>query len=245
MTLAPLLRKELLHVRRSRGALLSALLLPLLLMVVMPAFQLASLRALQEQVPLSSLPATALPSDLFDPDTFMLQFLLPLVVAISGLIVPSVAATYTVVAEHEHRTLDLLMALPVRVVDMLAAKMLAMLVLGVSVALPLFAIDAAVILSLGLADVAYLAGLLLLLLAALVCSVCESLVLALLARDLRTTNNLNGALLTPVTAIMVAILLAVPAPARLLAVTALLLAVAAVALGVAWRYLTFERYLAP
>jgi ABC-type Na+ efflux pump permease subunit len=170
--------------------------------------------------------------------------LLPLVVAISGLVVPSVAATYTVVAEHERRTLELLVALPVRAGDVLVAKMLAMLVLGAGVAIPLFAIDAVAVVLLGLGDAAYLVQLLLVLLAAVICSICEALVLALVAPDLRTTNNLNGALITPVTLAIVAILLGAPPAVRLPAVAALLAGLALVAYLCAWRCLTFERYLA-
>lgn len=229
-----LLRKELLQVRRSRGALLSGILLPLLLMVVMPGFQLSSLQSVRESGPL--------PGDLSDPEQLFTQFLLPLLVAISGLVVPSVAATYTVVAEHERRTLELLVALPVRAGDVLLAKMLAMLILGVSVALPLFAIDAVALLVLGLAEPGYLLQLLLVLVAALICSICEALVLALVARDLRTTNNLNGALITPVTVVMVGILLGAPPAFRLPGLAVFLLLAAGVAYLCAARWLTFERY---
>ena len=234
--IGPLLRKELLQVRRSRGALLSGIVLPLLLMVVMPGFQLASLRSVRDAGPL--------PGDLSDAQQLFTSFLLPLAVAISGLIVPSVAATYTVVAEHERRTLELLVALPVRASDVLLAKMLAMLVLGVGVAIPLFAIDAVAVVLLGLGDAGYLVQLLLVLVAALICSICEALVLALVARDLRTTNNLNGALITPVTLAIVTILLGAPPAVRLPALAALLAGLALVAYLCAWRWLTFERYLA-
>jgi ABC-2 type transport system permease protein len=223
--IAPLLRKELLQVRRSRGALVSGILLPLLLMVIMPAFQLASLRSVQEG------------EELFT------SFLLPLLVALSGLIVPSAAATHTVVAEHERRTLELLVALPVRAADVLLAKMLAMLVLAFSVCVPLFGVDAAAVLVLGVGDLGYVLGLLLVLLSALACSVCEALVLGLVARDLRTTNNLNGAMLVPVTLVLVSILLGAPEGWRLVAVAGFLLLTAALAYVCASRWLTFERYL--
>jgi ABC-type Na+ efflux pump permease subunit len=243
--LGPLLRKELLQVRRSRGAVLSGTLVPLLLMVIMPGLQLASLASVPEQAGVGLRGAFgSLPDDLAAPDRLLTEFLLPLVVAISGLLVPSVAATYTVVAEHERRTLDLLVALPVRASDVLAAKMLATLALAVGVALPMFAVDAAALLWLGLAGVPYVLQLLGVLLAALVCSVGESLVLALVARDLRTTNNLNGALLAPITMAEAAILLGAPAPARLIGVALLLLGLGGLGFAAAWRWLTFERYLA-
>ena len=241
--IGPLLRKELLQVRRSRGALLSGVLLPLLLMVVMPALQLASLRAVADTLPAE--PGLGpLPPDLAEPAQLLTHFLLPLMVAISGLIVPSVAATYTVVAEHERRTLELLVALPVRASDLLLAKMLAMLVLGLGVAVPLFVLDAVALVWLGLADVGYVLLVLLVLLAALGCSVCEALVLALVARDLRTTNNLNGALLAPVSLATLAILLGAPPAWRLPALAALLAGLGVLAYVCAWRWLSFERYLA-
>ena len=224
-----LLRKELLQVRRSRGALVSGTLLPLLLLVILPASQVATLRSVPEAA---------------DAQGLLTGFLLPLMVALSGLVVPSVAATYTVVSEHERRTLQLLMALPVQAADLVRAKMLAMLVLAVCVAVPLFAVDGVAVVVLGLGDLAYVLELLVVLLAALACSVCEALVLALLARDLRTTNNLNGALVTPVTLALVGILLGAPPGVRLPLVAGLLALLGGIAYVVAARWLTFERYLA-
>ena len=239
----PLLRKELLQVRRSRGALISGTLLPLLLMIVMPMMQLGSLRTLPDQSLRLNGGTGPLPADFTRPDHVLTRFLLPLLIAVTGLIAPSVAAAYTVVAEHERRTLDLLVALPVRVGDVLLAKLLAVLALSACVVVPLFVVDAAAVLWLGLAGPLDVAELALVLLAAMVCSLGESLLLALLARDLRTTNNLNGALLAPITLAIVAILLVAPAPARLPAVAGMLLLAATFAFATAWRFLSFERYL--
>jgi ABC-2 type transport system permease protein len=71
-----------------------------------------------------------------------------------------------------------------------------------------------------------------------------ALLIALLARDLRTANNLNGALLGPLMLVMFAILFGLSGWARLTALVVVLLGAGAVAFLVALRWLTFERYLA-
>ena len=242
-----LLGKELRQVRRSRAALLSATLLPVFLMTVMPLVQLFAVekteRIQQPTVSGGFVPA-GMADAITDPTRFFVQVMLPLFLTLGGLVVPSVAATYTVVAEREKRTLDLLMALPVTVSDILIAKLLAMLVLAVAVVLPLFTIDMAVLLGMGLIGPVEIVLWLLLLLAALACSVGVALLLALLARDFRTANNLNGAFLGPMILLALAVLFVVGGPLRYLLLIALLLTLGAVAVIVGVRWLTFERYLA-
>jgi hypothetical protein len=97
---------------------------------------------------------------------------------------------------------------------------------------------------LGLVSAVDVATLFVLLLASLACSVGVALLLALLARDFRTANNLNGAFLGPVILAVIALLFAVPEPLSYLLLGALLVAVAATATAVGLRWLTFERYLA-
>jgi ABC-2 type transport system permease protein len=246
-TVRVLLGKELRQVRRSKGAMLTATLLPLLLMTVTPLLQLYAARqpgmsgtALGQGTSLP--PAMAGLAD--DPAQLLVRVMLPLFLVLGGLIVPSVAATYTVVAEREKRSIELLMALPVRVGDLLLAKLLAMLLLASAVVLPLFAVDAAVLLWLRLVGVGTLVALLSLLLAALACSVGVALLLALLARDFRTANNLNGAFVGPLIVAAMAVLFLVPGPLSYLLLGGLLLLVAAGTVWAGLRWLTFERYLA-
>jgi len=242
-----LLDKELKQVRRSRAALASSTLLPLLLITAAPMGQLLAMRSAPPE-PAPNLPSGALPPGLADavsdPNLFFVRFLLPLFIAMGGLIVPSVAATYTVVAERERRTLDLLMALPVSVSDILLAKLLSMLVLAGSVVLPLFLIDAAVLLWLGVANTLDIVLLLALLIAALACSLGIALLLALIARDFRTANNLNGAMLGPLVVIVLAILIAAPRPINFAMLVVVLLGTGGLAVLAGLRWLTFERYLA-
>lgn len=242
-----LVRKELLQVRRNRGALLSATLLPLMLMVLVPLSQLFSMRLAGGSTrPLLPegivMPAGLL--ELAEPQQLFTRILLPMFVTMSGLVVPSIAASYTVVAERERRTLDLLMALPVRVHDIVLAKLVATMVMAGVVVLPLFMLDAAVVLSMGVAGPGYVVQLLVLLLCALACSAGLALLLALLARDFRTANNINGALSGPLVVLTGLTLFLLPGGISQLVLAALLLLVGGTALAVGLRWLTFERYLA-
>jgi ABC-2 type transport system permease protein len=240
----PLVRKELRQVLRSRGALASTTLLPLLLMVIAPGLQLFSISAAMSQGGPTRAPAgVAVPEVVTDPQLLITRFLFPLFLVLGGMIVPGVAATYTVVGERERRSLELLVALPVRVSDILTAKLLAMLLLTGGVVIPLFVLDATALLTLGFASLLDVLQLFLALLGSLAYAVGAALLLALLARDLRTAQNLNGALLVPVTALAAGLLIVLPVSFSLLAVTALLFLAAAGCVLIGLKWLTFERYL--
>src|SRR5260221_10118977 len=118
--------------------------------------------------------------------------MLPTFVALAGIMVPSVAAVHTIVVERERRSVELLIALPVRVRDILLAKLAATLALCAAILIPLFVLDAAGLLLMDLLGAADVLLMLLVLLAALCCSISMALLVALLARDFRTANNLNG-----------------------------------------------------
>ncbi len=230
--------------RRSRGALLSATLLPILLMVVVPMGQLLALRS--DPTGASLRAQGSLPPGLIgvtEPKDLFLLVMFPLFVTLGGLVVPSVSATYTVVSEREKRSIELLMALPVSVGEVLAAKLLATLVVAALVVLPLFALDMAVLFAVGYGSPGYTLIMLLVLLSALTCAVGVALLLALLSRDFRTANNLNGAMLGPLIMAVMAVAFAVPGELRFVALIATLLIMAAGTLFVGLRWLTFERYL--
>lgn len=238
-----LLGKELRQLGRSRGALVSATLLPLLLLVVVPIPQLVTLRNLPLDIP--SMPGGGPPGlqSLRGADAFVVLLLYPLFVTICGMIVPSLAASYTIVTERERRTLELLVALPVRLSQILVAKLLSILILGIVVTVPLFAVTATLVVILGAASAAEMALVLVPLGTAVVCSTCLSLLLTLLARDFRTANNVNGVLFFPVLIVAAGILVGVGGSARLLVLGAALLAIGGVAILAGARWITFERYL--
>ncbi|HEY8829995.1 MAG TPA: ABC transporter permease subunit, partial [Candidatus Limnocylindria bacterium] len=171
-----LLGKELRQLGRSRGALVSATLLPLLLLVVVPIPQLVTLRNLPLDIPELPGGGPAGLQSLRGADAFVL-LLYPLFVTICGMIVPSLAASYTIVTERERRTLELLVALPVRLSRILVAKLLSILILGIVVTVPPFAVTATLVVILGAATPAEMALVLVPLVAAVVCSTCLSLLL--------------------------------------------------------------------
>jgi ABC-2 type transport system permease protein len=234
-----LFAKELRQIRRSRAALLSATVLPFVLMVVTPGVQYWSLTMRDAAAALRTQEVGALGDD---PKEVFSRLLLPMFIGMAGLVTPSVMAIYTVVGERERRSLDLLMALPVRPSHILIAKLLAVLVFASSILVPMFLFDVVVLMSLRVIDVGYAALLLLLLLSTIVYAVSEALLLALLARDLRTAQNLNGALLIPGVMLTVAILFGAPLDLRLPLLMVMFLALAVVMMLVGLRWLTFERY---
>jgi ABC-2 type transport system permease protein len=221
---------------------LSATLLPLFLMVISPIGQYLSLRDAPVRA-MTSAPTPAGLAAVERPEQMLTEFFLPFILGVVGLLVPTVAAMHAIVTERERRTIELLIALPVTVRDVLLAKLVAMLVLSGVVLMPLFAIDAAWLLWSGLATPARIGLYLLVLLAGCVCSISLALVLTLLARDLRTANQLNGMLIGPLVLALLGVFMFVPGEARWLIAIGLLLVVAAAGLVIALRWLTFERYL--
>ena len=238
-----LLQKELRQISRSRRAMVSAILLPVLLMVVVPVSQFFSLQS-TGRPSRGGFPLTGGAANAGEPMQLFTQLMLPLFIALGGVIVPSVSAAYTVVAEREKGSLELLISLPASVGDILTAKLLSVLMMASIAVLPLFALDAAGLLISQVAGPAYVVMLLLVLLGALTCSVGIALVMALLVRDFRTANNLNGAFVVPIMIVSSAILIAIPGDVHLLVLAVVLALFGGMAFMAGLRWLTFERYLA-
>lgn len=238
-----LVRKELRQFLRSRTAILTGLLLPALIMVVAPLVQLGAASA--GSAVKSSLPPTAVPglSGLSQLSDIFLYFTFPLFFVLGGLMTPSLAATHTVISERERRSIELLVALPVSVTDILTAKMTANLAVAGVTLLPLFVVDAVAVLALTHAGPLYVLAALLLVLSALTASIGISLLLALLARDFRTANNLNGFFVVPTMVMTGLCVTLVPGLWRFVVLSLLMLALGGLAYLVAVRWLTFERYL--
>jgi ABC-2 type transport system permease protein len=240
-----LVDKEIRQLLRSRGALISSLILPVMFLIVVPAIQYFSFAAAPSGGrAVNGIPNAAPPGLAgLRPSGILTFYLLPMFTALAGIVMPSVTSLYTIVQERERRTLELLVALPVRLTDIIYAKLGATLLIAVVVMLPLFAIQAVAVLVVGLAGPAWVAAELLLLGCAIACSICISFVLALLARDFRTSQQINGFLLMPILILVNAVLLVLPGSIKVPTLAVLLLVAGAVALGVAVRRLTFERYL--
>jgi ABC-2 type transport system permease protein len=240
--LRALLWLELRQLGRGRGAVLSAVFLPLLMMVGLPLYHLGGLRAAPHDA-LRDMGSLQALGGFTDPAGAFTGFVLPLYVALAGVLTAPGTASYSLVTDRERRALDLLAALPIRVGDILAAKVAAVLLICAAITLPLLGIDAVVLASQHLAGAAYLLQLLLLLLAALFCSTGITLVLTLVARDYRTARNLAALQTAPIAVLLTTALLVAPGAAKLLAGAALLTVLGLAASVVARRWLTFERYL--
>lgn len=236
-----LFRKELRQFLRSRQAVLTGLLLPTLLMVVAPVLQLLSANSAR---PRSNIPVVVPGlNGINDVKSIFLYFTFPLFVVLAGLMTPSLAAVYTVISERERRSIELLVALPVSVTDIVTAKLGANLAVAAATLAPLFAVDAAVILLVTTAGPLFVVAAFLTLLSALTASIGVSLLLALVARDFRTANNLNGAFVLPTMIVTGLCVTLVPGLWRFLVLAVLLLAMGGAASWIALRWLTFERYL--
>ena len=239
-----LLWKETRQLGRNRTAMLTAAMLPFIILFLAPIQLLVAVHIGGgpgiEQLRNSPLPGFA---DITEPSQLLVQFFYPMMLVIGGLLLPSLTTTYAIVAERERRSLELLISLPVTVGEILAAKLLAVLAVTALIGLPYVAVILTLLLILGIASAATIPALLAPFLAAVACSICISLLLTLLARDFRTANNLSGAFVVPALLLTVGTLGAVGGPARTYVLAVILLALGAVALFAALRWVSVERYL--
>lgn len=238
-----LLWKETRQIGRNRTAMLTAAMLPFVILFLAPIQLLVALHfgggAGFDQLRDSPLPGL---TDVTDPSQLLVQFFYPMLLVIGGLLLPSLTTTYAIVAERERRSLELLISLPVTVSEILAAKLLAVLAVTAVIGLPYVAIVLTLLLVLGVADATAIPALLAPFVAAVACSTGISLLLTLLARDFRTANNLSGAFIVPALLVTVFTLGAVGGPARTYVLALVLLTMGAVAVFAALRWVSFERY---
>ncbi|MBI4319907.1 MAG: ABC transporter permease subunit [Chloroflexi bacterium] len=242
--IAALLWKETRQIPRKRSAVISAVLFPLLFFVALPLGNIVGIRAAAVSAPVGPNAPAGFGNIAGDPILMMRDFMLPLFITLGGLVIPSIAATYTIIGERERRTLELLVALPVSLAQIVFAKLIAVLLLATGIAVPLFLTDALVMIALGIASPVDALGLLFLLVAALVYSTSSALVVALIAADFRTANNVNGALLGPTILLVMAAMALLPGGVlRSVVLGVAFLAVATILTAVALRVLTLERFL--
>ncbi|HXM58888.1 MAG TPA: ABC transporter permease [Candidatus Dormibacteraeota bacterium] len=238
--------KEVRQLTRNTAAMLSSLFMPAVLVVLAPILALLASRT-QPYRELRVPPLTAsLPGfDVVrDGQGYFLYVTIPVLFVLAALLTPILSATHTLIVERERRSLELLMALPVVVGDILTAKLAANLATAVATIVPMFLVDAVVILTLTGAGMAYVVGSLFLLLTTLVASAGASLLMALLSRDLRTATQLGGMLSVPPLLITGLCIVFVPGLGRFAVLGLLMLALGCGALYSGLRWLTSERYVA-
>lgn len=234
--------KELRQLVRNRQAVLAAAVLPLLLLGLVPAVQVYAFTHVRAGGGGQPGPAAQGIAGLSGAGVVAL-YLLPLFVSLAGVLAPAVTAVATIVVERERRTVELLVALPVTVAEILTAKLAATMAAIALVTVPLTLVDGAVAVTVLHQPPLYVPLLLLLLAGALASSSCLSAVLAILARDYRTAQQLSGLLVFPLLLVVNLVLLVVPGLARLPALAGVLTLLGALAAWLAVRRFTFERYL--
>ncbi len=241
-----LFRKEWRQLTASKSAMATSVLVPIFLLGIIPQIMGAAVAhpnpAKNGQLP------QALNIGLFheiDQDPKRLPVaLLPLFVCVVGLVLPSMMATHLLINEREQRTLELLVALPVRIEQVLKAKLFAVLAATLCFTVPILAVDMVVLPLRGAARVQDLIALPLLLACVLAYSTSVALLLGVLARDFRTANNIGGAILAPSIIVTMALGMLLPGGSiRMLGMGAVYLIAAAVAARIALRTATFERLL--
>jgi ABC-type Na+ efflux pump permease subunit len=236
--------KEVRQLTRNTAAMLSSLFMPAVLIVLAPVLALLASRT-QPYRDLSvpeltrSLPGFDL---VHDGEGYFLYVTLPFLFVMAALLAPILAGIHTLIVERERRSLELLMALPVVVGDILAAKLAAILATAIATIVPMFLVDAVVIVSLTGAGMAYVMGALFLIVTTLVASVSASLLMALMARDLRSATSLGGMLSVPPLLLTGLCVVFVPGLGRFVVLGLLMLALGCGALFGGLRWLTWERY---
>jgi ABC-2 type transport system permease protein len=240
-----LFRKEWRQLSAGTSALVTGAILPVLLLGAVPLFMsLAASSPKGHEKPIAEAMRFGLLGELHTDPRHFAGSMLPVMVALAGMILPTMMASYLLITERERRTLELLVALPVRIEQVLLAKMLATLLASVLMTLPVLLIDMVVLPARGAATFEQVIALPLLLVSALALSISVALVMSLLSKDFRTANNMAGALLVPL--VFGSFVLHMLLPGGVLRPLGMSLAYAVAAVFVlryALRTVTFERLL--
>ncbi len=204
--LRALLQKEARQITRSRRTVVAALTVPTLMLVVVTLGDILALKigfGSHRIYLLSSARSVS-------PETLLRHFSLPILVTISSLVTPSILMGDVLLGERERRTLELLVALPITALDVVLAKLGAVLGFALSVTIPVFLLNVAIVSLFGYATPLQEAALGGLLLAAVLYSAGSGLLVALLAGEPRAANIVSGLVLGPVVPVEGLILTVVP-----------------------------------
>jgi ABC-2 type transport system permease protein len=238
--------KEVRQLTRNTAAMLSSLFMPAVLIVLAPVLALLASRTQPyHDIHVPAVTATLPGFDVIhDGEGYFLYITLPFLFVIAALLTPILAGIHTLIVERERRSLELLMALPVLVGDILVAKLAAILATAVATIVPMFAVDAVVIVSLTGAGMAYVLAALFLIITTLVAAVSASLLIALMARDLRSATSLGGMLSVPPLLLTGLCVVFVPGLGRFVVLGLLMLGLGCAILYGGLRWLTSEQYVA-
>jgi Cu-processing system permease protein len=192
--LRPLFRKEARQIMRSKRTVAAAALVPALMLIFVTGGDIVTLR-----LGFGSKPIYLLSSAHAVSGTYLLRhFTLPVLITISSLVTPSIVMGDVLFGERERRTLDLLVGLPISALDVVIAKLAAVLLFALSVTIPLFALNVVIVSAFGYGSVSQTAALCELMLAAICYSATSALLIALVAGEARAANIVSGLLLGPI-----------------------------------------------
>lgn len=237
--------KEWQQLRGSGAAFWTGMLVPVFMLLVIPqTFILALAGKPIESSGDPSPIAFGLIADLVNDPTRVGVAFLPFFITISALIAPTSLITHAIVQERETRTLELLVALPVRIQQVIAAKLASAYLAAMGVCGACLLVLSTELLVFGMASVGELLGVFALLMACTAYATAASLFVALLAKDFRTANNLAGGIIGPAIVLVMVGMLVISGDVLRPLTLALLFALGALALGrAALRAATFERLL--
>jgi ABC-type transport system involved in multi-copper enzyme maturation permease subunit len=240
--LAALFRKEWRQLVASKAALLSGAILPVIMLGFVPLMLASLARGGRPSRPLPLGMQFGLFAELGGEPRHLAGAILPILVSLVGLVIPTLLATHLVISEREQRTLELVVAWPVRLGDVLVAKLLATCAAAALLTLPFLALDMVVLVALSAASIEQVIGLPLVLGAALALSTVNAIAISLASKDFRTANNLGGVFIAPM--LLVSVVATVVLPGGLARALGMALVHGVLALGVlrhVTRRATFER----
>jgi ABC-type transport system involved in multi-copper enzyme maturation permease subunit len=229
--------KELRQIVRSRRTVVAASLVPALMLIFVTTADIVTFKVGFQHRPVYLLTS----SHPLSATTLLRHFTLPILVTVSALVTPSIVMGDVLLGERERRTLDLLVSLPLTAVEVVLAKLGAVLTFAVAVSAPIFAVNSLIVHAFGYGSAAQVAAFAWLMAAAIAYSAVSALFIALVAGEPRAANIVSGLILGPVVPLEGLILIGVPG-LRALAICVVILA-ALTAIGFAWslRLLSFER----
>lgn len=232
-----LLRKEGRQLVRSRRTVAAAAVVPLLMLVFVTSGDIVVMRLGFGSHPLYLLSA----SRSIAAPTLLRHYTLPVLVSLSALVTPSIVMGNLLFGERESRTLELLVSLPISAVDVVLAKLGAVLAFALGVTVPLFLLNALIVSLTGYGSWVEEIALAEILLASVAYSATTALFIAVASGDARAASIMSGLILGPVVPLEGVILASIPGAAGI-SVCAIGLLVAGIA-ALAWSMsrLSFER----
>jgi ABC-type transport system involved in multi-copper enzyme maturation permease subunit len=239
-----LIAKEMRQWSRNPGAYLTNVVLAMLLVGMAPLLAVlfsksSGYRHLWLPPSVSALPGLRV---IHNAQGFFLYFTLPTLFVLTTLLAPILTGVWTLITEREEDSVEMLLALPVVVEDILTAKLVAALAGSAIFIVPMFGAYALVIVTVTPAGVAYVVGSLFLVGSTLVAAAGANLLLALWARDQRTASYYGGMLAgVPLLVTGLSLILA-PGLARFLVLGLLMLFLGFGSLYAGMKWVTFERY---